>query len=230
MDKKRIREENERTSPAYWTVDNVVVWIEDIFNDKKLKNIFLEHEIDGPVLTKHLDYQMLRYEMGIVIGKATKIIDNLVDLLDKWEIPSAKLLNENLDLNLTIGSLHREESSRKIDEEQLEEIKKKRILRSIGGVELASSSKRQRLYPEIDIPPVSSISPDLEKHGSPIPCSSIQSNLVNRLDPNGKSKLTEDSYSFQEPSDFERIQNTNIKGNFIILFLKDSQLNIYLCF
>ncbi|OMJ26776.1 Protein CHROMATIN REMODELING 20 [Smittium culicis] len=111
MDKRKIREQNERTSPAYWSVENVCVWVEDTFKDKKLKTIFQKHEIDGPVLTKHVDYQMLRYDMGIVIGKAAKITETLACLMDKWEIPTARLLNENLEINLAIGSRHREEIS-----------------------------------------------------------------------------------------------------------------------
>ncbi|PVU96340.1 hypothetical protein BB561_001238 [Smittium simulii] len=161
MDKKTSRELMARISPKYWTKEQVAIWVEDTFTDKKLAKIFLENEIDGTVLTKFLTYSMLRTEMNIVIGKATKIIEALVILMDKWEIPSARLLNEDLDINLAVASKYRSDQDNKSAEDELERIRLKRLRRNVYGNEPESLTKKAKNYAFVEI-----VTPNFQKVSS----------------------------------------------------------------
>ncbi|PVV01041.1 hypothetical protein BB560_004558, partial [Smittium megazygosporum] len=90
----------DRVSPLYWTIHQVSAWIESKFHDKELASTFQENCIDGGILVKFLTYNMLRVDMKVVIGKAARVIEELVNLLEQWELPSSRLRDKHYGVNL----------------------------------------------------------------------------------------------------------------------------------
>ncbi|PVU91767.1 hypothetical protein BB559_003992 [Furculomyces boomerangus] len=103
MDRLRNSDFNN-ISPIHWTVEQVASWIDSIFGDKKQRKPFLSQKIDGNTLCKYVTYRMLREEMKLAIGIATKIIENLVTLLEKWEMPTQRLVDSNQNINISMAT------------------------------------------------------------------------------------------------------------------------------